>query len=289
MSKFTAMCWALVISVGICLLITATTPIPFVWLLVPVIIILSLGYLDHYLKEKISLKFPLVFSLGLIFSAVIGWHLLMLSMPHTADALKSWRLYSDLLSFQKKVPGVKSLGNLADYQTRLDSALDKTTKQMLDSALSTGDLSKIDSVIALINKNTKIFEKVSDAISNAVVKEEKPSVRKEDSTNVKPPPASNTPVNYVPPPVIKKSKPVVTKLGNRYYRVDFDANDTVRVAEFKVKKGDHYWIKDPTTTIYIKDAKQVYNIPYSMGVTADGKHPVTFYTKEKGSVILSDE
>lgn len=285
-SKFWAVVIALIVSAGICLLITMTTPITFEWLAAPVLIIFLLAYLDHLLKRKLSTRAPIVFLLGMIFFGIVGWHLLMLSMPHTADALKSWQLYSDLMAFTKKVPNIAAMEHLTKYQSDEDTITARKTKQHLDSALK-GDDSQLDSALAVMKKNKGKFEKITQFISNDVVKEEKPDVRKKESlTNNNDAPVV-APVTYVPP-VIKKSKPVVTKLGDRYYRVDFDANDTVRVPEFKVKKGDHYWFRDPSTVIYIKDTKKVYNIPYSMEVVADSKNLVIFYTKEKGSLILCD-
>lgn len=145
----------------LCLIITITSGIHFLWIIVPVIFIILIAFLSSVLQERFGRTYGITGYLILLFVIPILWYLFSANMPITSKMIESQKKAEDLSSFQKYQGSVDAKKEVAQYQMKQDSILREQVSALLN-------IGKVDSALVLIKQNETSSERIKNELFSSI-------------------------------------------------------------------------------------------------------------------------
>ena len=156
----------------ICLIIAIVTGANFLWLFLPLVVIVLLAILGNLLRQKYGSTYGITVYLFLFLVVPILWYLFCSQMPITAVTLKTQQKAEDFSSFEKYEGSIDAKKQFVDYQMKQDSITNQEVSKLLKE-------NKVDSALALIKQSKSNSDKIKkELLTKPNVKNE---LKKEDN------------------------------------------------------------------------------------------------------------
>lgn len=146
-----------VLAFVICLIIAIVTGANFLWLLLPIVVIILLAMLGNLLRQRYGSTYGVTAYLFLFFAVPLLWYLFCSQMPITALTIKTQQKAEDFSSFQNYEGSIDAKQQFVEYQTRQDSILKIEVSKLLNE-------NKVDEALQLIKDNKEKLDKLKNEL-----------------------------------------------------------------------------------------------------------------------------
>lgn len=147
----------------ICLIIAIVTGANFLWLFLPLVIIVLLAVLGNLLRQRYGSTYGITVYLFLFLVVPILWYLFCSQMPITAVTLKTQQKAEDFSSFKNYEGSIDAKKQFVDYQMKQDSITNQNVSKLLSE-------NKVDEALQLIKDNKAKIEKLKkELLSNSQI------------------------------------------------------------------------------------------------------------------------
>jgi hypothetical protein len=155
----------------ICLIIAIVTGANFLWLFLPLVIIVLLATLGNLLRQRYGSTYGITVYLFLFLVVPILWYLFCSQMPITAVTLKTQQKAEDFSSFKNYEGSIDAKKQFVDYQLKQDSITNQEVSKLLKE-------NKVDEALQLIKDNKTKIEKLKKELLNTPNIESPEDIRK---------------------------------------------------------------------------------------------------------------
>lgn len=142
-----------VLAFVICLIIAIVTGANFLWLLLPIVVIMLLAMLGNLLRQRYGSSYGVTAYLFLFFVVPLLWYLFCSQMPITALTIKTQQKAEDFSSFKNYEGSIDAKQQFVDFQVRQDSILKQEVSKLLSE-------NKVDEALQLMKDNKTKIEKL---------------------------------------------------------------------------------------------------------------------------------
>lgn len=141
----------------ICLIIAIVTGANFLWLFLPLVIIVLLATLGNLLRQRYGSSYGITVYLFLFLVVPILWYLFCSQMPITAVTLKTQQKAEDFSSFKNYEGSIDAKQQFVEYQLRQDSIVKQEVSRLLNDG-------KVDSALALLKQSQSNTDKIRNQL-----------------------------------------------------------------------------------------------------------------------------